>query len=133
MIDSYINIDKSHKSFDKAFIDLGLNKLVLKNITNSNQINLVVTSLAKYGETKKNLSDFESTNRPFPTLIIVDDKDFEQTIENKNGYITLNEAGLLHKVSDDWPNERPRVTIAFDFILKRHIHATNMLRWVPII
>ena len=49
MIDSYINIDKSHKSFDKAFVDLGLNKLVLKNITNSNQINLVVTSLAKYG------------------------------------------------------------------------------------
>ena len=81
MIDSYINIDKSHKSFDKAFVDLGLNKLVLKNITNSNQINLVVTSLTKYGETKKNLSDFESTNKSFPTLIIVDDKDFEQTID----------------------------------------------------
>ena len=81
MIDSYINIDKSHKSFDKAFVDLGINKLVLKNITNSNQINLVVTSLSKYGETKKNLSDFESTNKSFPTLIIVDDKDFEQTID----------------------------------------------------
>ena len=81
MIDSYINIDKSHKSFDKTFVDLGLNKLVLKNITNSNQINLVVTSLSKYGETKKNLSDFESTNKSFPTLIIVDDKDFEQTID----------------------------------------------------
>ena len=47
MIDSYINIDKSHKSFDQTFVDLGLNKLVLKNITSSNQINLVVTSLAK--------------------------------------------------------------------------------------
>ncbi len=81
MIDSYINIDKSHKSFDQTFVNLGLNKLVLKNITNSNQINLVVTSLAKYGETKKNLSDFESTNKSFPTLIIVDDKDFEQTID----------------------------------------------------
>ena len=81
MIDSYINIDKSHKSFDQTFVDLGLNKLVLKNITNSNQINLVITSLSKYGETKKNLSDFESTNKPFPTLIIVDDKDFEQTID----------------------------------------------------
>jgi len=81
MIDSYINIDKSHKSFDKTFVDLGLNKLVLKNITNSNQINLVITSLVKYGETKKNLSDFESTNKSFPTLIIVDDKDFEQTID----------------------------------------------------
>ena len=81
MIDSYINIDKSHKSFDQTFVDLGLNKLVLKNITNSNQINLVITSLVKYGETKKNLSDFESTNKPFPTLIIVDDQDFEQTID----------------------------------------------------
>ena len=81
MIDSYINIDKSHKSFDEAFIDLGLNKLVLKNVTNSNQINLVVTSLSKYGETKKNLSDFESTNKSFPTLIIADDNDFEQSVD----------------------------------------------------
>ena len=81
MIDSYINIDKGHKGFEKTFVDLGLQKLVLKDITNSNQINLVVTSLAKYGETKKNLSDFESTNKPFPTLIIVDDQDFEQTID----------------------------------------------------
>ena len=81
MIDSYINIDKSHKSFDQTFVDLGLNKLVLKNITKPSQINLVVTSLSKYGETKKNLSDFESTNKSFPTLIIVDDKDFEQTID----------------------------------------------------
>ena len=81
MIDSYINIDKSHKSFDKAFVELGLNKLVLKNITNSSQINLVVTSLSKYGETKKNLSDFESTNKSFPTLIIADDNDFEQSVD----------------------------------------------------
>ena len=81
MIDSYINIDKSHKSFDEAFVDLGLNKLALKNVTNSNQINLVVTSLSKYGETKKNLSDFESTNKSFPTLIIADDKDFEQSVD----------------------------------------------------
>ena len=81
MIDSYINIDKSHKSFDEAFVDLGLNKLALKNITNSSQINLVVTSLSKYGETKKNLSDFESTNKSFPTLIIADDNDFEQSVD----------------------------------------------------
>ena len=81
MIDSYINIDKSHMDFDEAFVKLGLNKLVLKNVTKSSQINLVVTSLSKYGETKKNLSDFESTNKSFPTLIIVDDTDFEQTID----------------------------------------------------
>jgi len=81
MIDSYINIEKSHMNFSKAFTELGLNKLTLKKVSKSSQIHLVVTSLSKYGETKKNLSDFESTNKPFPTLIIVDDKDFEQTID----------------------------------------------------
>ena len=81
MIDSYINIDKNHKVFDQTFKDLGVNKLVLKNITNSNQIQLVITSLSKYGETKKNLSDFESTNKSFPTLIIVDENEFEQTVD----------------------------------------------------
>ena len=81
MIDSYINIDKNHKVFDQTFKDLGVNKLVLKNITNSNQIQLVITSLSKYGETKKNLSDFESTNKSFPSLIIVDETEFEQTVD----------------------------------------------------
>ena len=81
MIDSYINIDKNHKVFDQTFKDLGVNKLVLKNITNSNQIQLVITSLSKYGETKKNLSDFESTNKSFPSLIIVDEIEFEQTVD----------------------------------------------------
>ena len=81
MIDSYINTDKNHKVFDQTFKDLGINKLVLKNITNSNQIQLVITSLSKYGETKKNLSDFESTNKSFPSLIIVDENEFEQTVD----------------------------------------------------
>ena len=81
MIDSYINIDKNHKVFDQTFKDLGVNKLVLKNITNSNQIQLVITSLSKYGETKKNLSDFESTNKSFPSLIIVDENEFEHTVD----------------------------------------------------
>ena len=81
MIDSYINIDKNHKVFDQTFKDLGVNKLVLKNITNSNQIQLVISSLSKYGETKKNLSDFESTNKSFPSLIIVDENEFEQTVD----------------------------------------------------
>ena len=74
-------IRDSHKVFDQTFKDLGVNKLVLKNITNSNQIQLVITSLSKYGETKKNLSDFESTNKSFPSLIIVDENEFEQTVD----------------------------------------------------
>ena len=81
MIDTYINIDKEHKNIEDLLKSSGVKKLVIKNIQNPKQIQLVVTSLSKYGETKKNLSDFESSNRPFPTLIIVNDIDFQQTID----------------------------------------------------
>ena len=77
MIDTYINIDKEHKNFEDLLKSSGVKKLVIKNIQNPKQIQLVVTSLSKYGETKKNLSDFESSNRPFPTLIIVNDIDYK--------------------------------------------------------
>ena len=81
MIETYINIDKEHKNFEDLLKSSGIKKLVIKNIQNPKQIHLVVTSLSKYGETKKNLSDLESSNKPFPTLIIVDDVDFEQTVD----------------------------------------------------
>ena len=80
-IKEYINIDKEHKGFEKFLKSSEIRKLNLKNIESPKQITLVVTSLSKYGETKKNLSDLESSNKPFPTLIIVDDVDFEQTID----------------------------------------------------
>ena len=81
MIDTYINIDKEHKNFEDLLESSGVKKLVIKNIQNPKQIQLVITSLSKYGETKKNLSDFESSTKPFPTLIIVNDIDFQQTID----------------------------------------------------
>ena len=90
MIDAYINLDNSHKVFNSQLKDVELNKVEIKNIINENQINLVITSLSKYGETKKNLSNFESSNNLYPTLIIVDDKDFEQAIDFiKNPHIEL--------------------------------------------
>ena len=81
MINTYINIDKKHKDFEKFLKSSDVKKLNLKNIESPKQIELVVTSLSKYGETKKNLSDLESSSKPFPTLIIVDDVAFEQTID----------------------------------------------------
>jgi DNA-binding response OmpR family regulator len=81
MIDTYINIEKTHKEFDQHLKDVGVNKLVLKDIQSPKQIKLVVTSLGKYGDTKKNLSDLESTNKPFPTLIIVNEDEFTQTVD----------------------------------------------------
>ena len=81
MIDTYINIDKEHKNFEDLLKSSGVKKLVIKNIQTPKQIHLVVTSLSKYGETKKNLSDLESSTKPFPTLIIVNEVDFEQTVD----------------------------------------------------
>ena len=81
MIDTYINIDKDHKNFEDLLKSSGVKKLFIKNIQTPKQIHLVVTSLSKYGETKKNLSDLESSNKPFPTLIIVNEVDFEQTVD----------------------------------------------------
>ena len=81
MIDTYINIDKEHKNFEDLLKSSGVKKLVIKNIQTPKQIHLVVTSLSKYGETKKNLSDLESSTKPFPTLIIVNEIDFEQTVD----------------------------------------------------
>ena len=90
MIDAYINLDNPHKGFNSQLKDVELNKVEIKNIINENQINLVITSLSKYGETKKNLSNFESSNNLYPTLIIVDDNDFEQAIDFiKNPHIEL--------------------------------------------
>ena len=81
MIDTYINVDKEHKNFEDLLKSSGVKKLVIKNIQTPKQIHLVVTSLSKYGETKKNLSDLESSTKPFPTLIIVNEVDFEQTVD----------------------------------------------------
>ena len=81
MIDTYINIEKAHKKLDQHLKDVGVNKLVLKNIQSPKQIKLVVTSLGKYGDTKKNLSDLESANKPFPTLIVVNEDEFSQTVD----------------------------------------------------
>ena len=81
MIDTYINIEKAHKGFDQHLKDVGINKLVLKDIQSPKQIKLVVTSLGKYGDTKKNLSDLESANKPFPTLIVVNEDEFSQTVD----------------------------------------------------
>ena len=81
MIDTYINIEKAHKEFDQHLKSVGVNKLVLKDIQSPKQIKLVVTSLGKYGDTKKNLSDLESANKPFPTLIVVNEDEFSQTVD----------------------------------------------------
>jgi len=68
MINAYINLDKKHASFLQVFKDAGIKKLNIKKIQNQNQLDISLTSLSKYGETKKDLSDIE-------------EEDFDQTLD----------------------------------------------------
>ena len=102
MISAYINLDKEHASFLQVFKDVGIKKLALKNIQNQSQIDIALTSLSKYGETKKNLSDIESASKPVPELIICDDESFDQTIDlimNPRIEIISSKSGLVEVTS----------------------------------
>jgi len=81
MVNGYINLDKEHSDFLTIFKNIGIKKLTLKKVNNQNEVDVVLTSLSKYGETKKNLSDIESSSKPIPTLIISNNKEFDQTID----------------------------------------------------
>ena len=81
MIYAYINIAKEDNSFNQYLEIIGMKKLVLKDIGIKKKMDIVVTSFIKYGETKKNLSNFESSNKRTPTLIIVDEENFNQTVD----------------------------------------------------
>jgi len=55
-----------------------------------------------------------------------------KTINNKNGYITLSAAGMQHRTSA-WENDKePRITIAFDCILREQIDYNLITKWIPI-
>ena len=81
MVNGYINLDKEHSDFLTIFKNIGIKKLTLKKVNYQNEVDIVLTSLSKYGETKKNLSDIESSSKPIPTLIICNNKEFDQTID----------------------------------------------------
>ena len=81
MVNGYINLDKEHSDFLTIFKNIGIKKLALKKVNYQNEVDIVLTSLSKYGETKKNLSDIESSSKPIPTLIISNNKEFDQTID----------------------------------------------------
>ena len=81
MINGYINLDKEHSDFLAIFENIGVNKLSLKKLESQNEVDIVLTSLSKYGETKKDLSDIETSSKPLPTLIIANNKEFDQAVD----------------------------------------------------
>ncbi|MDB4249788.1 response regulator transcription factor [Acidimicrobiia bacterium] len=97
MINAYINLDKEHANFLQMFKDVGIKKLTIKNIENQSQIDIALTSLSKYGDTKKSLSDIESASKPVPELIICDEESFDQTVDlimNSRIQIISSKSGL---------------------------------------
>ena len=70
-MNGYINLDKEHSDFMSTLKKIGIKKIKLDKVKNQNQVDVVITSLSKYGETKKNLSNIESSNNPIPSLIVV--------------------------------------------------------------
>ena len=102
MIKAYINLDKNHASFLQLFKDAEIKKITLKSIKNQNEIDIALTSLSKYGETKKNLSDLESASKPVPELIVCEDESFDQTVDlikNPRIEIISSKSGLIEVVS----------------------------------
>jgi DNA-binding response OmpR family regulator len=102
MIKAYINLDKNHASFLQLFKDAEIKKISLKSIKNQNEIDIALTSLSKYGETKKNLSDLESASKPVPELIVCEDETFDQTIDlikNPRIEIISSKSGLIEVIA----------------------------------
>ena len=102
MIKAYINLDKNHASFLQLLKDAEIKKISLKSIKNQNEIDIALTSLSKYGETKKNLSDLESASKPVPELIVCEDESFDQTVDlikNPRIEIISSKSGLIEVVA----------------------------------
>ena len=102
MIKAYINLDKNHASFLQLLKDAKIKKISLKSIKNQNEIDIALTSLSKYGETKKNLSDLESASKPVPELIVCEDESFDQTVDlikNPRIEIISSKSGLIEVVA----------------------------------
>ena len=62
-----------------------------------------------------------------------DESGLVETINNKNGYITLSPAGLYHRTTPWTDTTKSRITIAFDVVLRNQIDPMNFTRWIPIL
>ena len=101
MVNGYINLDKEHSDFMSTLKKIGIKKIKLDKVENQNQVDIVITSLSKYGETKKNLSNIESSNNPIPSLIVVNNKEFDQTVDliRNNKIEIISNKSLLGEIN----------------------------------
>ena len=101
MVNGYINLDKEHSDFMSTLKKIGIKKIKLDKVENQNQVDIVITSLSKYGETKKNLSNIESSSNPIPSLIVVNNKEFDQTVDliRNNKIEIISNKSLLGEIN----------------------------------
>ena len=101
MVNGYINLDKEHSDFMSTLKKIGIKKIKLDKVEKQNQLDIVITSLSKYGETKKNLSNIESSNNPIPSLIVVNNKEFDQTVDliRNNKIEIISNKSLLGEIN----------------------------------
>ena len=101
MVNGYINLDKEHIDFMSTLKKIGIKKIKLDKVEKQNQLDIVITSLSKYGETKKNLSNIESSSNPIPSLIVVNNKEFDQTVDliRNNKIEIISNKSLLGEIN----------------------------------
>ena len=101
MVNGYINLDKEHSDFMSTLKKIGIKKIKLNKVETQNQVDIVITSLSKYGETKKNLSNIESSSNPIPSLIVVNNKEFDQTVDliRNNKIEIISNKSLLGEIN----------------------------------
>ena len=104
MVNTYINLNGRHASFLGKLDKIDINEVTDLKESIHNILQFAITSDDLLEETKKNLSDLESSSRPIPKLIVVESENF-QRITN-----LINDP-YIDAVNIDAPEEELRTRI----------------------
>ena len=78
MVNTYINLNGRHSSFLEKLDKIDINEVKDLKESIHNILQFAITSDDLLEETKKNLSDLESSSRPIPKLIVVESENFQR-------------------------------------------------------
>ena len=78
MVNTYINLNGRHSSFIEKLRKIDINEVEDLKKNSFNTLQFAITSHDLLEETKKNLSDLESSSSPIPKLIVVESEQFQK-------------------------------------------------------
>ena len=78
MVNTYINLNGRHSSFLEKLDKIDINEVKDLKESIHSILQFAITSDDLLEETKKNLSDLESSSRPIPKLIVVESENFQR-------------------------------------------------------